>query len=356
MNQQVYAARRERAREAMHRQGLGAMLLTLDANRYYLSGFELKDHQSNESSGCLLLMADGKDRLCTDARYLDAARRFWPEDQIFIYAGEPAVQINSLLRGILTGPLGFEALSINLAFYEKLSPGLEMRRADGLVEKLRAIKDAEEIARLRAACSLNHKLMQWLPGVLATGRAEKQIAWDIEQFFRNNGAEELSFPSIVGIGPNAALPHAVPGETRVDENCCVLVDTGCRLNDYCSDQTRTFWVGDSPAPRFMKALEQTREAQKRAIAAIRPGVLCSDIFKTAWNYFEEQGVAKHFTHSLGHGIGLQTHEGPSLNSKSSIALQPGMVVTVEPGLYYPEWGGIRWEYMVLVTEDGAEIL
>ncbi len=356
MDKQTYDSRREKLRLELRARGLGAILITLDANRYYLSGFELHDHQTNESSGCLVVTADGADWLCTDPRYDDAAKRLWDNERIFIYSGDGGEQINGLLRKEVKGALGFEAACVSLDFYDKISPGLEMRRADGLVEELRIVKDAEECRLMRASCALNHKLMDWIPGVLQGGRTEKQISWDIEQFFRNNGADGLSFTSIVGIGPNAALPHALAGDTAVTDNCCVLIDTGCRLHDYCSDQTRTFWVGNAPSPEFMKAMDQVREAQRRAIAAIKPGAVCSDVYKTAWDYLDSQGVAARFTHGLGHGIGLQTHEPASFNPRNHTVLKPGMVMTVEPGLYYPEWGGIRWEYMALVTEDGAEIL
>ncbi len=358
MDKHVYAARRERVRELMRQKGLDAFLVSLDANRYYLSGFELHDHQTNESSGYVIVTKSGPDWLCTDARYYDAVLRLWDEAQIFIYTGvaSAATQINELLKDKIKGKVGFESQCLNVDFYEKVSPGLTLERADGLVESLRLIKDPEEISRMERSCALNHKLMQWLPGVLAHGRTEQQIAWDVEQFYRNHGASALSFNTIVGIGPNAALPHAIPGKTAVHENCCVLVDCGCRLDDYCSDQTRSFWVGDKPAPHFLTALELVKEAQNRAIKGIRPGTTAKEAYQAAWSYFESRGVEKYFTHALGHGIGLQTHEPPSLNPRVDFTLRPGMIVTVEPGLYYPHWGGIRWEYMVLVTEDGARVL
>lgn len=357
MNKHIYALRREKLRALMKDAALDAMLVTLDANRFYLSGFELKDAQTNESSGCLVIMADGKDILCTDARYEEAAARLWEREHVFIYGGGTAPsQINEMLRSKTCGVLGFEARCLSFDFFEKVSPSLQMRPADGLVEKLRIIKDDEEIFRLERSFALNHKLMQWVPGVLAHGRTERQVAWDIEQFYRNNGASALSFDSIVAVGPNAALPHAIPGEDRVVENCCVLVDCGCRFEDYCSDQTRTFWVGNSPPDYFLKTLELVKEAQQKALDIIRPGVTCKEVYESAWKYFDRHGVAKFFTHGLGHGIGVQTHEAPSLNSRSELPLAPGMTVTVEPGLYYPEWGGVRWEYTVLVTEDGMRIL
>ena len=355
----IYAQRRARLRELIIAQKLAGLLVLLDANRYYLSGFELHDVQVDESAGCLLLMADGEDWLFSDARYLDTARRLWPAERISIYpslAGA-ATHINEFCTHHLgSGRLGFEASLMSVAFHKNLRPGLRLAACDGLVEKLRIIKDAAEIERMEASAALNHALMDWVPGILTPGRAEAEVAWDIERFFRERGATENAFAPIVAVGPNAALPHAIPGATRLTENCPVLIDVGARFNDYNSDQTRTFWVGDRPTSEFTQTMEQVREAQTRAIAGIAPGVPCSEVYALARDYLDAQGVGQFFTHGLGHGVGLQTHEAPSLGGRSKHILQPGMIVTVEPGLYYPEWGGIRWEYMVLVTPDGCRVL
>ena len=356
MNRERYAERREKVRRLMRKAGLDALLITLDANRFYLSGFELHDAQINESSGCLVLDVEGGDWLCTDPRYLDAARRLWDEDRIFIYRGGGMEQINGLLKDRFQGRIGFEARSLSVAAFETVGSGLSMEKADGMVESLRMFKEREEIECMEASCVLNHRLMDWLPGVLVPGRSEEQIAWDIEQFFRNHGAEELAFPSIVGVDGNAALPHAEPGDTPVTENCGVLVDVGCRLRRYCSDQTRSFWVGDKPDPVFASDLELIREAQARAIKRIRPGVNASEVYGAAREFLDQHGVGDLFTHGLGHGVGLQTHEAPSLGMTATTVLQAGMIVTVEPGLYRPGHCGVRWEYMVLVTEDGSRVL
>ena len=356
MNREQCAARREKARRLMHTAGLDALLVSLDANRFYLSGFELHDAQSNESSGCLVLSKDGKDWLCTDPRFQDAAKLVWDAERIFIYRGNGMSQVNTLLRERFSGSVGFEARSLSVAAFETISEGLNMQKADGLVESLRMIKEPGEIQYMEASCVLNHRLMEWIPGVLAPGRTEAQVAWDIEQFFRNHGAEELAFPSIVGVGSNAALPHAEPGHTRITENCGVLVDVGCRLYRYCSDQTRSFWVGERPDPVFSADLECIREAQELAIKHIRPGVSSAEVYKVARSHLESKGVGELFTHGLGHGVGLQTHEAPSLGASWITELQAGMIITVEPGLYRPGTCGVRWEYMVLVTEDGARVL
>jgi Xaa-Pro aminopeptidase len=356
MHTQHFEARREKLRALMRKAGIRSLLVTGDANRFYLSGFELHDTQANESSGCLVVAADGRDWLCTDPRFREAAAKLWDEERIFIYQGNGMERINGLLKDRLSGPFGFEAHAVSVAAFERLGDGLSMQRADGMIESLRAVKDPEELACLEKSCALNHRLMEWAPQALLPGRSEKQIAWDIECFFRNHGAEEAAFAGIVAVDGNAALPHAEPGDTPVTENCGVLVDVGCRLDRYCSDQTRSFWVGDAPDRRFLLDLELIQEAQAKAIAVIRPGAAAADVYAAARAHLDRHGAGDLFTHGLGHGIGLQTHEAPSLGAKSTAVLRAGMVVTVEPGLYRPGKSGLRWEYMVAVTEDGARVL
>jgi Xaa-Pro aminopeptidase len=273
-----------------------------------------------------------------------------------LYRGQAMQQVNGLLRDMARGTVGFEARQVSVEAFDLLAPGLSLQRADGLVEGLRLIKEPEEIRRLEASCRLNHRLMDWVPGILAPGRSEAEVAWDIERFFRENGARELAFAGIVAAGANAALPHAEPGADRLEENSGVLIDVGCRVEDYCSDQTRSFWVGDAPDGEWRRHLDLVREAQELAIRAIRPGADLAGIYGLARKRLDEAGVGELFTHGLGHGVGLQTHEAPSLNPRAEGALKAGMVVTVEPGLYVSGRSGVRWEHMVLVTGDGARVL
>ena len=353
---QVYAARREKLREKMREAGHAALLVSHAANRYYLSGFELHDPQCNESSGMLLITAGGKDKLLTDPRFLDAARRLWPEEDIFIYSGQRHVQIRDFIANTQPGPVAFESRAMSVDSFEQLRETLPLIPTHGLVEALRRIKEPGEIDRLDLSCALNERVMQAAPDILVPGVSEGEIAWRLEQLFRDFGASELAFAPIVAVDSNAALPHAEPGRDQVKDECMVLVDMGGRLGDYNSDQTRTFWVGSRPPDHFRKALERTQMAQAKAIAAIRPGLPFSETYRIARGAFEQFGVEKAFTHALGHGVGLETHEAPSLSPIAEGVLEAGMVVTVEPGLYYPEWGGIRWEHMVVVTEDGCRLL
>ncbi|GFK92661.1 Aminopeptidase YpdF [Fundidesulfovibrio magnetotacticus] len=352
----VYQNRREKLRARMRQAGHKALLVSHAANRFYLSGFELSDSQCNESSGMLLIRVDGPDKLLTDPRFLDAARRLWPEDDIFIYAGQRFAQIREFLSKTHSGPIAFESRAMSVDTHGHLRESLDLAPTHGLVEELRRFKEPEELKRLELSCAVNERVMRAAPDVLLPGRSEGEIAWRLEQLFRDFGATELAFSPIVAVDANAALPHAEPGRDVVKDECMVLVDMGGRYAEYNSDQTRTFWVGNRPPDHFRKALELTQQAQAKAIKAIRPGLTFAEAYQAARGYFERFGVEKAFTHALGHGIGLETHEFPSLSPVAQGTLEPGMVVTVEPGLYYPEWGGIRWEHMVAVTEDGCRIL
>ena len=353
-----FAARREKLRYSILEAGLSGLLVSHAANRYYLSGFELHDPQCNETAGWLLIRPDGDDWLFTDPRYHDAARRVWDEERISIASGADREKQRARLKDLLdaTMPLGVEAASISLDTWQFLQEELYVQPTRGMVEALRVLKDDFELACMERSNAVNHQVLARVPELLVPGRTEAQLAWEIEKLFRELGASGLAFASIVAVGPNAALPHAIPGQTVIREDTMVLVDIGCRLDDYCSDQTRTFWVGGKPSDRFQKTMDQVREAQRKAIEAARPGMKVSELYRIAHESFARHGVAELFTHALGHGIGLETHEPPSLGPTATMRLKPGMVVTIEPGIYDPAWGGIRWEHMIVMGEEGARVL
>ncbi len=359
MNINTYAARRESLRHRIMEAGLWGLLISHPANRYYLSGFELHDPQCNETAGYLLISAFGDDWLFTDPRYLDAARRLWPEDKIYISSGsERSKQRTHLkqLAGTSNHPMGIESKSLSVHTFQYYAEELNLKPVLGIVEGLRKTKTLEEIILMDRSAAVNHKVMDSLPELLVPGMTEREGAWAIEKLFHELGATESAFAPIVAVNANAALPHAVPGDTLITDNCLVLVDVGGRVDNYCSDQTRTIWVGDKPSDRFLRTRDMVQEAQDRAIEIAGPGVMMSDLYRKAFDSFDAHGVANEFTHALGHGIGLETHEFPSLGPTSTALLEPGMIVTIEPGLYDPTWGGIRWEYMLLITENGARTL
>lgn len=352
----VYENRREKVREKLAEENLSALLVSYPTNRFYLSGFELHDGQCNESSGHILIRKNGKDILFTDSRFYEAAKTLWEESNIYIYSRQ-AEEIRSYLKDNVQGKIGFESKIVSHDFYENIVQGNSLEPADGIVEELRVIKDEDEVCAIKESMALNHRLFAWLPEVFGEGKSEAEIAFEIEMFFRKNGAAENSFPPIVAFNLHAARPHHIPSsDVFLRENSHILVDVGARYKGYCSDQTRTFWFGEKPDSRFQTILGQVREAQSEAIKILAPGLPCSEAHAKAVEVFVKYGAEKAFTHSLGHGVGLDVHEEPRLSLRSKRPLKPNMIVTVEPGLYYGDYGGVRWEHVVRITEDGCEVL
>lgn len=358
----IYAERREQLRKKLIEKKLDLLVVSSPANRFYLSGFELHDPQPNESSGLLLLSASGEDWLLTDSRYALAAEKLWPKARIRIYKNQLNCLADCLIN--MANLAAIETWQLSCAYVrhlrEFLGARVYLQKGDGLVEKLREIKDVNEIEALRQSFQLNHKMFHWLENRLAQGLTpdlgEEELSWEIERFFRENGAQELAFSTIAATGAKSAQPHALPDKDVIGKELPLLVDAGCRVRNYCSDQTRTWWLGQNPTKDFQKTMKLVRDAQNAALERMRAGVPCGEIYAVAREVFEKANVAHAFTHALGHGVGLETHEAPKLTPGNQKLLEAGMTVTVEPGLYYPEWGGIRWENTVLITEDGIEIL
>lgn len=356
----IFGNRRDILRNKLMERNLDAMFVRKPANRFYLSGFELHDGQPDETSGFLVITSTGQDWLATDARFEQAAENIWQKENVFIYSAPVTKDLAKLLKhcGNL---IGIETSGNTIDFITALkkwgAPAL--LPADGIVEDMRMIKEPLEIAAMRKSFALNHQMLAWLEKQIANGglegMTESNLAWEIEKYFRENGAEELAFASIAAFGRHAALPHAIPGNDIISAPNNLLVDIGCRVANYCSDQTRSYWLGGQPSDEFKKTLELVQRAQQSALNIMRPGIACCDVYAQARKVFEDAGVAKAFNHGLGHGIGLQTHEAPSLSPRDKRILQKGMTVTVEPGLYFPQWGGIRWEHTALIEEDGASL-
>ncbi|SDN74200.1 Xaa-Pro aminopeptidase [Desulfonauticus submarinus] len=334
---------------------IDCFLILNPTNRYYLSGFELKDVQYNESAGFLIITSNDF-FLFTDPRYIEEAKDIF-SDNIFIYSGDKFKFIIDILKNRLNiKKIGFEYNFFNYEFFINLNKNFELIPFKNVVENLRKIKDEIEVEHIKKSNQLVYEVFKILPKYFKVGQTEKEIAWFIEKFFKEHGARENAFSPIVAFGKNAAKPHASPSDKKLSFNDVVLIDIGCRFLDYCSDQTRTFWFGDNPSSEFLKNLELVKEAQRKAIEFIKPGVKIKDAYLLVKDFFRKYGVDNYFTHALGHGIGLDTHEIPGINFTNEDLFETGMVITVEPGLYYPEWGGIRWEHMILVTKNGVEIL
>ena len=217
------------------------------------------------------------------------------------------------------------------------------------------IKDAFEINALQTAANIISEIIDHVILNLKPGMTEKQVAWQVENLAREAGADGLSFPVIVASGPNSALPHAVPTQRAIEPGEPVLLDAGVRLNGYCSDMTRTVFLGE-PDPYFKKIYQTVRQAQLAALQEIRSGVTSTDVDTAARELIGEAGFGQYFGHGLGHGVGLAIHERPSLGPRKPVVLKTGNVFTVEPGIYIPGKGGVRLEEMIVLEESGARVL
>ncbi len=348
-----FEQRRERLRSLLKSAEVDALLVTRFTNVTYLTGFKGEDSY-------LLLTRHGE-VLLSDPRFTVQLEEECPGIEREIRRpGSPIV--GSVVRAVLAlglRTLAIEAGSMTVEVFQKLNSELAavtIQPKSGLVEQLREIKDKDEIDEIRRAVEIAERAFSVVKASLRPDLTEKQVADALEAQIRAFGGDCCSFWPIVAVGPRAALPHARPGGNRIEQSSFVLIDWGARGPSlYLSDLTRLV-VTRKPPSRLEKIYEIVLAAQRSAIDAIRPGAIMEDIDAAARRVITEAGYGRRFSHSLGHGIGLEVHEQPRLAVDQKRPLKAGMVVTVEPGVYLPEWGGIRIEDDVLVTKDGCEVL
>ena len=348
-------------RKSIEDANIDSLLVLVAENRFYLSGFSAQDHQFDESCGALLISSDQL-ILATDSRFELQAKQEAPLYDVVIYRKGLAKELPELLNRSKSSRLGIEGARLSLQQYrqikleiEKASLSVELVPVEDFVEKFRLNKTPQEIDLTREALMLAEQVFRQVVKKIEPGTTEKSVAWKMERGMREAGADSLSFPIIVAAGPNSALPHAVPTDRPIELGEPILFDWGVRLNGYCSDTSRTVILG--PADETFKKVYQTvLEAQKLAIAAIKPGASTKAVDAAARDYIHSQGFEGKFGHGTGHGTGLAVHEGPRLSPLKETTLESGMIVTVEPGIYLPGWGGVRIENQVVVQTDGPEVL
>lgn len=348
--------RRERVRKAVKKAGAQALLVTDFHNVTYLTGFTGDDS--------FLLVLEQGEVLVSDSRYATQLEEQCPGLELLIRP--PAVGMDQAVRRAVRaagiGRLGIEAGSITVGLRDKLAGGLrnvEFVTTSGLVEQFRQIKDNDEIACIRRAVWQAERAFGAIRATLRPDKTERQVANDLEMHLRSFGARSSGFRPIVAAGPRAALPHAEPEEIEIGCHDLLLVDWGADERLYKSDLTRTLLTGRI-SPKLRRVYEVVFKAQAKAIAAVRPGAQGHEVDAAARSVIAEAGFGRRFRHGLGHGFGLQVHEAPRMAPRrgagSVVVLKPGMVVTVEPGIYIPGWGGVRIEDDVLVTRGGHEVL
>jgi Xaa-Pro aminopeptidase len=354
------ARRIERVREAMHERGVDGMLVSHPQNRNYLTGFSGHDDPPLDTAGMLII---GPDDVClvTDGRYdIQAAGELYPELGIKVVTRKgklvPTLAEQIVQRNVQR--LGFETahlLHMHWRALDKSLPDTDLIPLLKVVEPQRVQKDEDELRIIRKAISISDQAFDIVSRRIQPGMTEKQVAWDIEKTMRDLGADERAFGTIVAGGPNGAMAHAIPGSRPLQEGEPIVIDMGAHLNGYNSDMTRTIVLGE-PTDKFREIYNIVLKAHLEASAHMKAGMTGVECDKIARDVIEQAGYGDQFTHSLGHGIGLEVHEPPSLSRISEDTIQENSVVSNEPGIYIEGWGGVRIEDLVLFKQDGVEVL
>jgi Xaa-Pro aminopeptidase len=343
-------SRADRVAARLAERELDLLLVTDLVNLRYLTGFT--------GSNGLALVGPGTRRFLTDFRYVERAKA---EVDGFDLQPAPQELRSALESGWPPGELrvGFEDQSLSVRRHaelrETIPDRVELVPAGGLVEAERAVKEPTEIAAIRAAAALADEIYAWLLEWGLVGRTERDVALALEQEMRVRGASGPSFDSIVAAAENGALPHATPRDVAIPAGTLVTLDLGARVDGYCSDCTRTWATGSLPDD-LGELYETVLRAQEAALDAVRPGPEGREIDAVARDIITAAGHGDHFGHGLGHGVGLDIHEAPRLARRAEARLAAGNVVTVEPGIYVPGRGGVRIEDLVVVTENGRDVL
>ncbi|MBN1192304.1 MAG: aminopeptidase P family protein [Coriobacteriia bacterium] len=332
-----------------------AAIVSTATNMRYLTAFEgVIDRGIN--AACVVTETSA--RFFTDSRYIEAATAaaqgsLW---QVHQQKENLYVEVCELLHSEGHSSLALES-SVPYGRFSFISEQFRgaVRVMNRLVEEIRCVKEAEEIDRMTAAAAIADRGFDHILGVLATGKTEAEVALELEFFMRRNGSEEMPFAPIVASGPNASRPHAIPGERRIESGDLVVLDFGARFGGYCSDMTRTVAVGEV-SDELTRMYDAVLEANEAGLAAVRAGMPCVEVDLAAREVLGRHGLGEYFTHGLGHGVGLDVHEMPTIGARSSHSLREGDVVTIEPGVYVDGVAGVRIEDLVAVNETGYELL
>lgn len=346
-----YAHRVRKLQEVLAREGLEALLVTDPANRRYLTGF-------TGSAGCVAVTAD-RAVLFVDFRYVTQAEEQASGVEVIQHGDSAIRSVGDELRKAGISRLGFEQRHVTygsyLKFADEVGDGISLVPTDGLIERLRYVKDESELAVLRKAVEIADAAFEHILTVLRPGLTEREVAIELEMHMRRLGAKGSSFDIIVASGERSALPHGVASDRVIGKNEFVKMDFGALFDGYCSDLTRTVVIGE-PSDKHREIYDIVLEAQRNAIAGIRAGITGREGDALARDVIAARGYGDRFGHGTGHSVGLDIHESPRLSRLDESVLEPGMVLTVEPGIYLPGFGGVRIEDIVVVREGGCEVL
>jgi len=351
------ASRLDRLRQALDRDHLPALMVTGRSNVRYLTGF-------TGSAGLLLVFADHA-VLVTDGRYATQADEQLEASGVtasarIAAAVEQGRVVGEVVAAAGPGRLGLEAAQISWAQHRQVTeewvPGVEVVATIGVVEALRRVKDPGEVDRITAAATIADAALAAVRPLLEDRCTEQEFALALDTEMRRQGAQGPSFPTICASGPNAAKPHHRPSPRPIDPGEAVVVDFGAVVDGYCSDMTRTVWVGELSDPDLRRAVQVVAASQAAGVAAVAAGVACQDVDRACREVIGDAGWGAAFVHGTGHGVGLDIHEAPAVSATSADTLAEGHVVTVEPGVYLPGIGGVRIEDTLVVTERGSRTL
>ncbi|WP_033844168.1 Xaa-Pro peptidase family protein [Geobacillus sp. FSL W8-0032] len=339
----------EKLRKLLQEHGIDGLLVTNGYNRRYLTGF-------TGTAGVALVSCDGA-VLITDFRYVEQATKQADGFEVVEHSGPIVKEIVHQVKRLGINRLGFEQEDVTYAAHQTYQEaiGAELVPTSSLVEKLRLIKSEAEIKIVKEAAAIADAAFAHILSFIRPGVTEIEVANELEFFMRKQGASSSSFDTIVASGYRSALPHGVASEKTIERGELVTLDFGAYYKGYCSDLTRTVAVGDISA-ELRTIYEVVLEAQRRGMAGLKAGITGKEADALTRDYIREKGYGDYFGHSTGHGIGLEIHEGPTLSFRSDAVLEPGMIVTVEPGIYIPGLGGVRIEDDTVITADGNEAL
>ena len=341
----------KKLRSRINKAEIDALLINNAQNRQYLTGF-------TGTAGAVLISED-KAQLITDFRYIEQAEEEVSACEIVEQDDKRLETVEQLLTELEVERLGFEADEVSYQQYQKYQEELdvELVATTDVVKELRQIKDSNELEKIRQAVEITDDAFKHIQEKLKVGAREREIALELEFFQKRAGAEGNAFDFIVASGLRGALPHGVASDKELAAGELVTMDFGAVYQSYHSDMTRTVLVGaDEPTKKQKEIYDLVLKAQKKAIEAIEPGKTGAEIDKVARDIIAEAGYGPNFGHGLGHSLGLEIHEKPRFSRKDETVLEAGMVITVEPGVYIPDWGGVRIEDIIVVTAEGCEIL
>ena len=346
-NPSIFQERITAVRHKLAEWEVDAVLITSPTNRRWLSGF-------TGSNGQLLVTAD-KALIATDFRYYAQAGREAPDFTLFKHQRTLA-DTQDFLAESGAKHIGVEAKHVTLAEMIDLEEveGVAWKPLLFTLEPLRLRKTAAEIQAIQKACAITDAVLAQVPHIACAGQTEREVAWELEKALRQAGAEAAAFAVIVASGPNSALPHHHPGERRLQAGDALIVDMGAQVDGYKSDMTRSFYLGEKASVRYFELYQLVLRAQTAVFQQARPGMSLKAVDALARDVLDKAGHAEHFGHGLGHGLGLDIHEDPFLSPRASDedTIEVGTIVTIEPGCYLPDWGGIRLEETALMTESG----